>query len=140
MQAGEEIARSFFVAGRDTSELFDELKETLDEVALGVEGYPDSISRNQSSLILVPHRNGADSASGANGVLYFGAGPCRFQITPSLQVIVRPSADSRPVLRKQATPSAPRGFPWNSPPYSFTHSASPPLTPMLGLASVRRQP
>jgi hypothetical protein len=38
MQAGEEIARSFFVAGRDASELFDELKETLDEVALGVEG------------------------------------------------------------------------------------------------------
>ena len=38
MQGGEEIARSFFVAGRDASELFDELKETLDEVALGVEG------------------------------------------------------------------------------------------------------
>ena len=38
MQAGEEIARGFFVAGRDASELFDELKETLDEVALGVEG------------------------------------------------------------------------------------------------------
>ena len=38
MQAGEEIARSFFVAGGDASELFDELKETLDEIALGVEG------------------------------------------------------------------------------------------------------
>ena len=38
MQAGEEIARGFFVAGRDASELFDELKETLDEVAFGVEG------------------------------------------------------------------------------------------------------
>ena len=38
VQAGEEIARGFFVAGRDASELFDELKETLDEVALGVEG------------------------------------------------------------------------------------------------------
>ena len=38
MQGGEEIARSFFVAGRDASELFDELKETLDEVAFGVEG------------------------------------------------------------------------------------------------------
>ena len=38
MQAGEEIAGSFFVTGRDASELFDELKETLDEVALGVEG------------------------------------------------------------------------------------------------------
>jgi len=38
MQAGEKIARGFFVAGRDASELFDELKETLDEVALGVEG------------------------------------------------------------------------------------------------------
>ena len=38
MQAGEEIARGFFVAGGDASELFDELKETLDEVALGVEG------------------------------------------------------------------------------------------------------
>jgi hypothetical protein len=38
MQAGEEIARGFFVASRDASELFDELKETLDEVALGVEG------------------------------------------------------------------------------------------------------
>ena len=38
MEAGEEIARGFFVAGRDASELFDELKETLDEVAFGVEG------------------------------------------------------------------------------------------------------
>ena len=38
MQAGGESARSFFVAGRDASELFDELKETLDQVALGVEG------------------------------------------------------------------------------------------------------
>ena len=37
MQACEEIARGFFVAGRDASELFDELKETLDEVAFGVE-------------------------------------------------------------------------------------------------------
>ena len=37
MQGGEEIAGSFFVAGRDASELFDELKETLDEVAFGVE-------------------------------------------------------------------------------------------------------
>jgi hypothetical protein len=33
-----EIARGFFVAGRDASELFDELKETLDEVAFGVKG------------------------------------------------------------------------------------------------------
>ena len=38
MQAGEEVARGFFVAGRDASELFDELKETLDEVAFGVQG------------------------------------------------------------------------------------------------------
>ena len=38
MQAGEEISRSFFVAGGNASELFDELKETLDEVAFGVEG------------------------------------------------------------------------------------------------------
>ena len=38
MQAGEEIARGFFVAGGNASELFDELKETLDEVAFGVEG------------------------------------------------------------------------------------------------------
>ena len=38
MQAGEEIARGFFVAGGDASELFDELKETLNEVAFGVEG------------------------------------------------------------------------------------------------------
>ena len=38
MEAGEEVARGFFVSGRDASELFDELKETLDEVALGVEG------------------------------------------------------------------------------------------------------
>ena len=37
MQAGEEIAGSFFVARCDASELFDELKETLDEVAFGVE-------------------------------------------------------------------------------------------------------
>ena len=38
MEAGEEIARSFFVAGGDASELFDELKETLDQIAFGVEG------------------------------------------------------------------------------------------------------
>jgi hypothetical protein len=38
MQAGEEIASGFFVAGRDASELLEELKETLDEVAFGVEG------------------------------------------------------------------------------------------------------
>ena len=38
MEAGEEIACGFFVAGRDASELFDELKETLDEIAFGVEG------------------------------------------------------------------------------------------------------
>src|SRR5579871_6594141 len=37
MQASEEIARGFFVAGRDASELFEELKETLDEVAFGIE-------------------------------------------------------------------------------------------------------
>ena len=37
MQGGEEIAGSFFVARCDASELFDELKETLDEVAFGVE-------------------------------------------------------------------------------------------------------
>ena len=47
MQAGEKIARGFFVAGRDASELFDELKETLDEVALGVErevAFPGGLS------------------------------------------------------------------------------------------------
>jgi hypothetical protein len=38
MEAREEIARGFFIAGRDASELFEELKETLDEVAFGVEG------------------------------------------------------------------------------------------------------
>ena len=38
MEACEEIARGFFISGCDASELFDELKETLDEVAFGVEG------------------------------------------------------------------------------------------------------
>jgi hypothetical protein len=38
MEAGEVIACGFFVAGCDASELFDELKETLDEIAFGVEG------------------------------------------------------------------------------------------------------
>ncbi len=38
MQAGQEIACGFFVSGRDASELSDELKETLDEVAFGVKG------------------------------------------------------------------------------------------------------
>ena len=37
MQAGEEISRGFFVASGDASELFDELKETLDEIAFSVE-------------------------------------------------------------------------------------------------------
>ncbi len=48
---------------------------------------------------------------GATAVLYLGAGPCRFQMTPSLQMIVTPSADSRPVLWKQATPLGPMSFP-----------------------------
>ena len=38
MQACEKVASGFFVAGSDASELLDELKETLDEVAFGVEG------------------------------------------------------------------------------------------------------
>ena len=38
MQACEKVASGFFVAGGDASELLDELKETLDEVAFGVEG------------------------------------------------------------------------------------------------------
>jgi hypothetical protein len=37
VQACEEIARGLFVAGRDAAELFDEIEEALDEVALGVE-------------------------------------------------------------------------------------------------------
>jgi hypothetical protein len=36
MQAGN--SARFFVAGRDASELLEEFKETLDEVAFGVEG------------------------------------------------------------------------------------------------------
>ena len=38
MEACEKVASGFFVAGGDASELLDELKETLDEVAFGVEG------------------------------------------------------------------------------------------------------
>ncbi len=38
MKACEKVARGFFVAGGDASERLDELKETLDEVAFGVEG------------------------------------------------------------------------------------------------------
>ena len=38
MQSREEIACSFFVAGRDAAELFDEIEEALDEIAFGVEG------------------------------------------------------------------------------------------------------
>ena len=38
MQAGEKIARGFLVASRDAAELFDEIEEALDEVALGIEG------------------------------------------------------------------------------------------------------
>jgi hypothetical protein len=37
-QACEEIARCFFVAGRDASELFEESKETFDQIAFSVEG------------------------------------------------------------------------------------------------------
>jgi hypothetical protein len=76
-----------------------------------------SCSRGGSRHSLAPRRaERRRSATGrrearANAVLYCAAGPCRFQINPSLQVIVTPSADSRPVLRKQATPSAPMGFP-----------------------------
>ncbi len=38
MQAREKVASGFFAARGDASELLDELKETLDEVALGVKG------------------------------------------------------------------------------------------------------
>src|SRR5271157_5123477 len=38
MQAREEIARGFLVAGGDAAELFDEIEEALDEIAFGVEG------------------------------------------------------------------------------------------------------
>jgi len=38
MQACEEIARGFLVAGRDAAELFDEIEEALDEITFGVEG------------------------------------------------------------------------------------------------------
>jgi len=38
MDSCEEISSGFFVAGRDGSELFERIEETLDEVAFGVEG------------------------------------------------------------------------------------------------------
>lgn len=36
MDSGEEVLGGFFIAGCDASELFEEVEETLDEVALGV--------------------------------------------------------------------------------------------------------
>lgn len=47
MEAREEIAGGFFVAGGDTSELFDKLEEPLNEVAFGVErevAFPGGLS------------------------------------------------------------------------------------------------
>src|SRR5271170_6929719 len=38
MQAREEVASGFFVAGGDASELFDKIEKALDEIAFGVEG------------------------------------------------------------------------------------------------------
>jgi hypothetical protein len=38
MQAREEIASGFFVAGGDASELFDKIEEALNEISFGVEG------------------------------------------------------------------------------------------------------
>ena len=52
-----------------------------------------------------------DSKAGGGAAALYCAGPCRFQMTPSLQMIVTPSADSRPVLWKQATPLGPMSFP-----------------------------
>ena len=43
-----EIARGLFVAGRDASELFNELKETFDQVAFGVRKMP-TIARRRSA-------------------------------------------------------------------------------------------
>jgi hypothetical protein len=37
MEAGEEIAGSFFVAGSDASEMLDDIEEAFDEVSLAVE-------------------------------------------------------------------------------------------------------
>ena len=37
MDSGEKVSRSFLVAGRDGSELFESVEETLDEIAFGVE-------------------------------------------------------------------------------------------------------
>jgi hypothetical protein len=47
MQAGEEIAGGFFVAGGDAAELFDKIEEAFDEVAFGVErevAFPGGLS------------------------------------------------------------------------------------------------
>lgn len=47
MQAGEEIAGGFFVAGGDAAELFDKIDEAFDEVAFGVErevAFPGGLS------------------------------------------------------------------------------------------------
>ncbi len=73
-------------------------------------------SRGWKQTFLVAAEAGAPAigdskAGGGAAALYLGAGPCRFQMTPSLQVSVTPSADNRPVLWKQATPSAPISFP-----------------------------
>jgi len=37
MEAGEEIARGFFIAGCDTSEMLDDIEEPFDEVSLAIE-------------------------------------------------------------------------------------------------------
>jgi hypothetical protein len=38
MQACEEVASGFFVAGGDATELFDKIEEAFDQIAFGVEG------------------------------------------------------------------------------------------------------
>ena len=38
MQACEEVASGFFVAGGDSLELFDKIEEAFDQIAFGVDG------------------------------------------------------------------------------------------------------
>ena len=69
MDSGEEISRGFFVASCDASELFEEVEETLDEIAFGVEREVASARRLAVGLagdyrLDAAHGQGFDEAVG----------------------------------------------------------------------------
>lgn len=69
MDSCEEVSSGFFIAGRDGSELFESIEETLDEVAFGVEGEVacaggPAVGLGRDHRLDAAHRQGFDETVG----------------------------------------------------------------------------